>query len=105
MIHFVESPLFSKLVYDYLDEIEYYALQWELAAKPEIGDVIKGIGGIRKLRWGAKGKGKRGGVRIIYYWKKSDGEVLLLTLYAKNEAADIAPAQLKKLKQMVMEGL
>lgn len=64
-MEFIEAPLFTKLIYDYMDDIEYSALQTKLASKPETGDIIPGSGGVRKMRWSGKGKGKRGGLRII----------------------------------------
>ena len=67
---FIEAPIFSKRVYDYLDEDEYAALQWTLAVRPETGKLIPGSGGLRKIRWSAKGQGKRGGARIIITFKK-----------------------------------
>lgn len=97
----IEAPLFSRLVYDYLSDDEYAALQWALTLHPEIAPVIPGSGGLRKLRWAMPGKGKRGGLRVIYYWKNNVGEIWLLTLYAKNEAADIPRHVLKMLKQEI----
>ena len=67
MFTFVETPLFTRLVGDYLDDDEYRALQRALAAHPEAGAVIPGSGGVRKIRWGAESRGKRGGVRVIYF--------------------------------------
>ncbi len=84
-MEFIESPLFTRLIYDYMDDVEYSALQIEIISKPDAGTVIPGSGGIRKLRWSGKGKGKRGGLRIIYYWQKSKSEIWFLTIYAKNE--------------------
>ncbi|MDZ7781916.1 MAG: type II toxin-antitoxin system RelE/ParE family toxin [Halioglobus sp.] len=56
--------------------------------KPDAGDIVKGSGGVRKVRWAADGKGKSGGVRVIYYWKKSDHEIWMLTIYSKSERSD-----------------
>ena len=100
-ITFVESPLFSKLIYNYLDEDEYAALQWTLAMRPEQGKIIPGSGGLRKVRWAAKGRGKRGGSRIIYYWQQADGEIWMLTIYAKNEAENIPAHILRKIKEVM----
>ncbi len=99
MYIFVESPLFSRLVNDYLSDVEYSHLQWFLMKDPGVGDIIRGSGGVRKLRWSAKGKGKRGGLRIIYYWHEKLHEIWLLTLYAKNEAEDIPVGLLKKIRE------
>lgn len=100
MLTFIESPLFGKFLPLYLNEEEYAELQWHLALSPDAGDIIRGGGGIRKLRWAAKGKGKRGGVRIIYYWHDEEGEeIWLLTLYAKNEDDTLPTALLRKLRE------
>ena len=96
---FIESPTFSKLVYDYLNDDEYAALQWTLAVNPETGKVIPGSGGLRKIRWSAKGQGKRGGTRIIYYVHKENGEIWLITIYAKNEVEKIPMKTLKAIKE------
>ena len=98
-MEYIESPLFSKLIGSYLEDEEYAAFQWELALHPEKGDLIPSSGGLRKLRWAAKGKGKRGGARIIYYYKNNEGKIWLLTIYAKNEADTIPISILKKIKE------
>lgn len=98
-MEYIESPLFSKIVGSYLEEDEYAAFQWDLALHPEKGDLIPGSGGLRKIRWAGKGKGKRGGVRVIYYYKNREGQIWLLTIYAKNEAANIPVAILRKIKE------
>ena len=100
-MEFIESSLFTRLLSDYLSEEEYAALQWEIALHPETGDLIKGSGGLRKIRWAskAKGKGKRGGVRVIYYYKNQQGQIWLLTLYAKNEVEDLSKDILMKIRK------
>lgn len=100
-MEFVEAPLFTKLIYSYMNDAEYSALQTELASRPESGDIIPGSGGIRKVRWSGKGKGKRGGFRIIYYWKTRKDEIWLLTLYAKNEAEDISVNVLREIRKEI----
>lgn len=89
---FVESPAFSRHRETYLDDEAFYQLQRSLAANPEAGDMIPGAGGIRKLRWKdpRRGKGRRGGLRIVYYCFLTDEEIWLLTLYDKNEADDLS---------------
>lgn len=100
-MEFIEAPLFTRLVHKYLTDDEYSALQWALALRPEAGAVIPGSGGIRKLRWAGKGHGKRGGLRVIYYWRNREGQILLLTLYAKNEAEDIPLHLLRELRKEI----
>ena len=88
----MEAPAFSRYREDYLDDEEFGKLQRALADNPEAGDMIPGAGGIRKLRWKdlRRGKGKRGGLRIVYYCFLSDEEIWLLTLYGKDEATDLS---------------
>lgn len=99
MLTFVETKLFTQLVLNYFTDDEYAVLQNAIVANPEAGDVIKGSGGVRKLRWGVSGRGKRGGVRIIYYLRLPQGQVWMLTMYAKNEADSIPGSILKKIKE------
>lgn len=98
-MEYIESPLFSKLIRSYLDDEEYAAFQWDLALHPEKGDLIPSSGGLRKIRWLGKGKGKRGGIRIIYYYKNREGHIWLLTIYAKNENENLPVSILKKIKE------
>lgn len=96
---FIESALFTKLVYDYLSEEEYMGLQSYLLLRPEAGSVVPGSGGVRKVRWLLKGRGKQGGLRVIYYWRQSDDEIWMLTLYAKNEASNIPAHILRQIAE------
>jgi len=98
---FVEAPAFSRYREDYLDDEGLRELQRALASNPEEGDLIPGAGGIRKLRWRdvRRGKGKRGGLRVIYYCFLSDEEIWLLTLYNKDEAADLSKDEKAQLKR------
>ncbi len=98
---FIELPAFQRLRAEYLDDAAYRQLQEELMKNPEAGDVIKGTGGLRKVRYAdeRRGKGKRGGLRVIYFWKDADDQFWLFTLYDKDEADDLTPAQSKLLKQ------
>ena len=100
---FIEATLFTKRVKDYLSDEQYTAMQNLLIQDPAAGDLIPGTGGLRKIRWGSKGKGKRGGVRIIYYRQKAEDQIYLLTIYAKNEMSDLSASNKKALKQMVEE--
>ena len=101
MLTFVETKLFTSLVGQYLSDEEYAALQQALTAHPDAGAVIRGSGGVRKLRWGLPGRGKRGGVRVIYYLRSRQGEAWMLTLYAKNEVESIPGPVLKKIKEEI----
>ena len=76
---------------------QYGLLQGLLVARPEAGDLIRGSGGIRKLRWSLPGRVKRGGVRVIYFWRVSESQIFMLTMYAKNERTDLTAAQIKQL--------
>jgi hypothetical protein len=98
---FIETSLFSKLIYKYLSQEELWGLQNYLLEYPDKGDIVSGSGGVRKIRWAATGRGKRGGVRVIYYWKQSDDEIWFLTIYAKNEASTIPEHILKKIAEEI----
>jgi hypothetical protein len=99
-VEFVEAPTFTALVGAYMNDDAYRGLQTFLAGKPAAGDVIPGTGGFRKLRWADKrrGKGKRGGLRVIYYHLSGDAQIWLFTLYDKGEVADLNPAEKRQLK-------
>jgi hypothetical protein len=99
MLMFVETPLFSRLVYDYINDVEYAALQGELAQRPDAGTVVPGSGGVRKIRWGVAGRGKSGGVRVIYFARTHLGKIWMLTIYAKHEMGNISPNALRKIRQ------
>ena len=86
-----------------LDPESYRLLQLRLVAEPEAGVVIQGTGGLRKIRWQGSGRGKRGGIRVIYYWATSDGVLLMLLAYPKNERDDLSAEQKKVLVALVKE--
>lgn len=98
---FIETSTFTKLLPSYLTDEEYRGLQTYLLKKPDAGDLIKGSGGVRKVRWAPAGSGKSGGIRAIYYWKKSDHEVWMLTLYSKSERASIPGHMLKQIAEAI----
>jgi len=104
MISFVETRLFTRLVNEYLSDDDYARLQQTLATNPERGDIIRGSGGVRKMRWGIAGRGKRGGVRVIYFLRERQGEIWLLTLYAKNVAATIPAHVLRQINEIEDQG-
>ena len=101
MITFIESPLFTRQVSDYLTDEEYAAFQTFLAASPDAGDVVKGSGGVRKVRWKRKGAGKSGGVRVMYFTRLQSGEIWLLLIYAKSAVDSIPGHILKALKEEI----
>jgi len=98
---FIESSLFSRMVYDYLSEEDYIALQQHLLEHPEAGDMVRDSGGVRKLRWARAGSGKSGGVRVCYYTRNRAGQILLLVIYAKSVRDSIAGPVLKQIKELL----
>ena len=103
MLTFVESPAFTKQCTDLWSDAEYSAFQHFLAARAEAGDLIPGLGGLRKVRWTRPGMGKRGGVRVIYMLRNAQGELVLLTLYTKAEHDTLTNAFLRSLAQLYEE--
>ena len=97
---FIETRMFTKLLQNYLSDDDYRGLQSYLLQKPDAGDIVRGSGGVRKVRWAPAGKGKSGGVRVIYYWEKSDHEIWMLTLYNKSERATISGHVLKQIAEV-----
>jgi len=97
----IETTVFTRLITRLMDDDHYRELQEVLIGNPDVGDVIPGSGGLRKLRWRLAGQGKRGGVRVIYYRVMAAGQIYMLYVYAKNEAEDLNRDQLKALRQIV----
>lgn len=100
-MEFIEATSFTKHVDTYLTGDEYLGLQNYLLQNPESGKVVQGSGGVRKLRWAMSGIGKRGGVRIIYYFKKQGDEIWLLTIYSKSETENIPAHILRKIAEEI----
>ena len=102
-MEFIESPAFTRYLSQYLDDEGYKALQNELARNPQAGDVMPGTGGFRKMRWAdpRRGKGRRGGLRIIYYDFPRDHQIWLMTLFGKSEAAGLSPKEKKALNAAI----
>lgn len=98
---FEETSVFTKRVVALLDDESYADLQLHLARNPAAGDLIQRSGGFRKIRWSAKGRGKRGGVRVIYYWWNSEDLISMVLIYPKNEQEDLTPAQMKTLRTLI----
>jgi hypothetical protein len=97
---FIELPVFTRYAADYFDDAELADLQRYLVREPKAGDVVPGSGGVRKLRWGRAGMGKRGGLRILYYVQDAKGRIWLLTVYAKSARENIAASTLNLLREM-----
>jgi mRNA-degrading endonuclease RelE of RelBE toxin-antitoxin system len=101
MYSFVETKLFTQLVTNYLSDAEYRQVQLEIIRNPNSGSVIRGSGGVRKLRWRAPGRGKRGGYRIIYFVRRPNQVVWMLTIYPKNQSDSIPGHVLKQIRQEI----
>jgi mRNA-degrading endonuclease RelE of RelBE toxin-antitoxin system len=104
---FVELPPFERHRADYLDDDAFLRLQRLLMLNPEAGDVIPGTGGLRKLRFGdeRRGKGKRGGLRVIYYWWDAGSQFWLFTVFDKDDMSDLTANERKALKEMIKHEL
>jgi hypothetical protein len=104
---FFETPVFTRLLPGYLTDESYSKLQRALMDNPELGDAMPGTGGFRKVRWGdsRRGKGKRGGLRVIYYYLTADHQIWFFTLYDKDEAVDLTADEKKTLKRAVQAEL
>jgi mRNA-degrading endonuclease RelE of RelBE toxin-antitoxin system len=100
---FVETPVFTAAIQRLLDDEQYRRLQIALMLRPEQGPIIPGSGGLRKVRWAATGVGKRGGLRIIYYWAPAESSFYMLYAYAKTVQGDLTPAQTRVLGRLVRE--
>ena len=102
-MRFLETSIFTKRLRSLLAEDEYRALQIALLLRPEQGPLIKGSGGLRKVRWAPKGVGKRGGIRVIYHWRAEEEAFYMLFAYSKVDQADLTPDQVRTLARVVRE--
>ena len=102
-MEFIETPTFTRLLLDLLSDDEYRFLQNILVENPERGDVLKGGGGIRKLRYSLSGLGKSGGVRVIYYWMREDEQVYMLLIYPKSKKDTLTDRETALLREFVKE--
>ena len=100
---FLETTAFRRQVDATLDFDEYRELQWALVARPDLGPVIRDTGGLRKVRWAPSGRGKSGGVRVLYYWAVAEQVIYLLALYAKSAHGTLTAAQEKALGALVAQ--
>jgi hypothetical protein len=101
MMEFIETSGFERTAAALLGEDGVADLQTALMLRPEMGPVIPASGSLRKLRWAAKGKGKRGGARVIYYWMKDASTIYLIYAYAKNRKEDLTRDELKILRHTI----
>jgi hypothetical protein len=97
----VETSIFTRQVQELLSDEDYGKLQAALVSRPNMGSVIRGTGGLRKMRWALPGRGKRGGLRVIYYWAVTQDQLLMLFMYPKTERDDLSQVQLKILREIV----
>ena len=102
-MRFVETPVFTATIQRHLDDEQYRKLQIALMLRPEQGPVIQGSGGLRKVRWATTGGGKRGGLRVIYYWAPGDQAFYMVYAYTKSAQGDLTPAQTRQLSRVVRE--
>ncbi|MCX6927741.1 MAG: type II toxin-antitoxin system RelE/ParE family toxin [Verrucomicrobia bacterium] len=100
-MEFIETPTFTRLIGKLMDDDEYAKLQLALTRRPDWGKVIPGGRGLRKLRWVGSGRGKRGGLRVIYYWQTADEQIWLLVAYPKSERDDLSADAIKQLKRLI----
>lgn len=97
----IETPIFTKLIQELMSDDEYKELQEALVNRPDLGDLIKGSGGLRKVRWHLEGRGKSGGIRAIYYWVVDDCHIRMLYVYPKGKQENLSQDQLRQLKIIV----
>ncbi|MCP4430991.1 MAG: type II toxin-antitoxin system RelE/ParE family toxin [Gammaproteobacteria bacterium] len=97
----VETSVFTKLIQELMDDDHYKELQEALVNRPDLGDLIQGSGGLRKVRWKLKGTGKSGGVRVIYYWVVDDHHIRMLYVYPKGRQDNLTKSQISQLKAIV----
>lgn len=102
-MRFVETPIFTRAAEELLDDDAYHSLQLALLLRPQAGSAIPGGGGLRKIRWSAQGRGKRGGCRVIYYWDPASETFYMLYVYAKGRQEDLRAHQLRMLRRLVRE--
>jgi hypothetical protein len=102
-MRFIETPVFTRVITSLLDDDDYRRLQMALMLRSEQGSLIRGSGGLRKVRWARPGGGKSGGLRVIYFWSPDATVLYMLYAYAKNKQGDLTPAQTRALSQLVRE--
>lgn len=100
-MRFLETPIFTRTILTLLDDEAYRLLQLALLQRPERGAMIQRSGGLRKMRWPLPGQGKRGGLRLIYFWDKASETFYMLLAYPKNEQEDLTAQQLRVLRRLI----
>lgn len=100
---FLETPVFTRQIKDLVDDEDCRLLQVRLIANPDAGDLIPRSGGLRKVRMGVAGRGKRGGARVIYYWVTAKSQIFMLLAYAKNVQEDLTEDQLRLMRELVKQ--
>ncbi len=102
-MRFIETPIFTRAIVELVDDEQYGSLQLALLQRPDLGRVIRGSGGIRKMRWSLPGRGKRGGIRVLYFWHQPTETFYMLYAFPKNVQEDLTPKQLRALARLVRE--
>ena len=97
----IETRIFTRRIKELMGDDEYRELQEALVNRPGMGDIIQGTGGLRKVRWRQEGRGKSGGVRVIYYWMTKNEQIYMLYIYQKTKQEDLTSEQVKVLKSIV----
>lgn len=97
----IETQIFTRLIRELMSDDEYRALQEALISRPDLGAIIRQSGGLRKMRWSLEGKGKSGGVRVIYYWVVDDSQIRMIYVYPKGNQDNLTAEQLRKLRVVV----
>ncbi len=102
-MRFLETPIFTRTIVELLDDEDYRSLQRALLLRPELGPLLRGSGGLRKVRWSLPGRGKRGGLRLLYFWDEASETFYMLYAYPKSEQEDLTVQQLRVLRRLVSE--
>lgn len=102
-MEFIETPVFTRQIQALMADDEYALLQHELSEDPQIGALVRGGGGIRKIRFALPGRGKSGGVRVIYYWLRENAQIYMLLAYPKSEKDNLTDRETSVLRELVKE--
>jgi hypothetical protein len=102
-LEFIETPTFTRTITALLTDDAYLRMQVALVSNPSLGDLIRGGGGIRKLRFATQGRGKSSGVRVIYYWLKDEFQIYMLVAYPKSEKDTLTDKEVAVLYELVKE--